>query len=286
MTRCVRTCAAALATSLVLSACVRANSQGAYTIQAANVLVRARDWNGLLRYATAWTKAAPNDPMGWFYLGNTYGIGLKRPEQAEPAFQRAVALRANWPEAWNALGMVSVELKHYDNAVKAFTRATEQAPARSNYWNSLAAAYSYQNRLSMAVQALEGEERALTANSTAAEWFNLGNGFLTMQEFQRAAGAYRRALALNPADGDTWNNLGALEGALGDTNAALADYQRAARLGNQAGANNYARVQQAVSAAQRTQSNDPLQALWRSQAADAQYRARQAWQERLAAAQN
>jgi tetratricopeptide (TPR) repeat protein len=270
----------------LVSTCARANGQGAYTIDAANVLVRAHDWEGLLRYATAWTKAAPNEPMGWFYLGNTYGIGLKRPEQAAPAFQHAVSLRPNWPEAWNALGMVSVELKRYDDAVKAFSRATEQAPARSNYWNSLAAAYSYQNRPSMAVQALEGEQRALTANSSAAEWLNLGNGFLTMQEFQPAASAYRRALTLDPADGSAWNNLGALEGALGNTNAALADYQRASRLGNQLGANNYARLQQTIAAAQRTRSDDPLQALQRSQAADAQYRARQAWEERLAIAQN
>ncbi|MEO8481701.1 MAG: tetratricopeptide repeat protein [Acidobacteriota bacterium] len=282
----MRTRAAAFAVVVLLSACVNAGSQSAYTVDAANALVRAQDWNGLLRYATAWTKATPNDAMGWYYLGNAYGIGLKRPDQAQPAFQRAVELRANWPQAWNALGFVSVDLKRYDDAVTAFTHATEQAPTRPNYWNSLAAAYSYQNRLSMAVQALEGEQRALTADSKATEWYNLGNGFLTMEEFKLAANAYRRALALDPADAASWNNLGTLEGVLGNTNAALADYQRASRLGNQLGANNYARLQQTIAAAQQTRSDDPLRALWRSQVADAEYRARQAWQERLAIAQN
>lgn len=49
-----------------------------------------------------------------------------------------MALQPKWPEVWNALGFVNVELKRYDEAVKAFSHAVEQAPAKANYWNSLA----------------------------------------------------------------------------------------------------------------------------------------------------
>ena len=263
-----------------------AHGQGSFTIETANGFVSVRDWNGLLRYATAWTRAKPNDPMGWFYVGNTYGMGLNRPDQALPAFQRAVALKATWPEAWNALGHVEVQLQHYDDAAKAFTRAVQQAPTRPNYWNNLAAAYSYANRISLAVQALENEQRATASIATFADWYNLGNGFLTMQEFRPAANAYRQAIRLNPQYGPAWNNVGALEGVLGNTAAALEDYRRAAALGDDLGTSNYARLQAAVTAAREARSDDPLKAFWRQQAADTEYRAQRAWQERLARAQN
>ena len=45
------------------------------------------------------------------------------------------------------------------------------------------------------------------------------------------------------------------------------------------------RLQQALSAAAHSHSNDPLQMLRRSQAAELEYQMRQAWQERLARAQ-
>jgi tetratricopeptide (TPR) repeat protein len=271
--------------SLGLSACSSANGQSAHTIAAANEYVSARNWDGLLQYAAAWTRAEPDNPMGWYYLGNTYGMGLGRPDQALPAFQRAVALRPKWPEAWDALGFVNVQLQRYDDAVKAFARAVEQAPTRPNYWNSLAAAYSYANRFALAVKTLEDEQRAIGKTATYADWYNLANGFCTMKEFEPAVNAYRQAIALNPDYGPAWNNLGALEGNLGNTAAALTDYQRASALGDQLGANNYARLQQAIADSQQRRSEDPLKAFWRGQAVEAEYRARQAWQDRLGRSQ-
>ena len=279
----VTTLAAAL--SLFAWAGLPAEGQSRHTNAAANAYVSARDWNGLLQYASEWTRMEPNDPMGWYYLGNTYGRGLDRPEQARLAFERAVVLRATWREAWNALGFVHVALKHFDEAAKAFAHAVEQAPARANYWNSLAAAYSYANRLGLAVKTLEDEGRAIARTGTDADWFNLGNGFFTMQEPAQAAPAYRHALGKNPRYAAAWNNLGALEGSLGNTAGALSDYQRAAALGDATGAGNLAKLRRAIDAAREARSDDPMKAFWRGQAHEAEYRAQQAWQERLARAQ-
>jgi tetratricopeptide (TPR) repeat protein len=275
----------ALAMSLWLLPCSSARGEGSYNIAAANRYVGARDWNGLVQYATAWTRAEPSNPVGWFYLGNTYGMGLARPDQALPAFQRAVTLQPKWPEAWDALGFVNVQLQRYDDAVKAFSRAVNQAPTRLNYRNSLAAAYSYAGRFSLAVKTLEDEQRTMGPSATFADWYNLGNGFCTMKEFESAVKAYRMAIGMNPRYGPAWNNLGALEGELGNTAAALNDYQRASALGDQLGAGNYAKLQQAIAISQQRRSDDPLRAFWRGQALEAENRARQAWQERLARAQ-
>ena len=129
------------------------------------------------------------------------------------------------------------------------------------------------------MKTLEDEQRVIGPSATFADWYNLASGFCTMKEFESAAKAYRTAIRLNPSFGLVWNNLGALEGVLGNTAAALDDYQRASALGDQLGAANYARLQQTIAASQQSaRSDDPLKAFWRGQAVEAENRARQAWQ--------
>lgn len=276
----------ALLLGCFLLGCSGTHAQGPYTAEGTNEYASKQDWDGLLRYTTEWTRAEPNSPLGWYYLGSTYGRVLKQPGKSVPAFERAVALQPQWPEAWNALGFENVALQRYDEAIKAFTHAVQQAPTRANYWNSLAAAYSFQNRFSMAVKTLEDEQRAIAGSTQVVDWYNLGNGFCTMEEFTLAAAAYRRALQLNPGYAAVWNNLGTIEGVAGNNEAALNDYQRAAALGDQAGANNYARLQQAIAAEKERNNPDLLHRLWHSQGVELESRARQAWQDRLARAQN
>jgi hypothetical protein len=47
---------------------------GDYSAAGANAYVQSKDYQGLLKYATAWSKAEPNNPDGWSHLGVVYGI--------------------------------------------------------------------------------------------------------------------------------------------------------------------------------------------------------------------
>jgi len=257
------------------------SGQGSFSIEAANRYLAVKDWNGLLQYSIAWTKGQPREAMAWFYLGSTYDLGLNDPGHAAPAFETAVSVKPAWPEAWTALGHVYLHLQRNDDAIKAFSQAVKLAPKRPNYWNNLAAVYSYESRLSKAVDALEAEQQFAGSSMGFAEWYNLGNGFLAMQENKSAANAYRQALKLNPNYAAAWNNLGTLEGMLGNTAAALDDYRHASALGDSFGDTNFNRLQNAIAAARAARSDDPLKALWRS----LERRAQQAWQDRLGAAQ-
>ncbi|MEO8314633.1 MAG: tetratricopeptide repeat protein [Pseudomonadota bacterium] len=257
---------------------------GAFGIPQANEFVGKQDWQGLLRYAQAWTRAEPNTPMAWFYLGATLDRQFNRPEQAAPALEKAVAMQHVWPQAWNALGFVYNELKRPADSAKAFSNAAQQAPNNPHYWGNLAAALSFQNKLSATLDALEKQKRALGSSTSFIEWYNLGNGFFAMGDEDNAKTAYRRALQLNPNYADAWNNLGALEGSTGNTSAALNDYQRAAALGDPVGRSNYQRLQNAIAAANRP--NPPVDALRQleiSQQRDREFHAHQEWQQHLGA---
>jgi tetratricopeptide (TPR) repeat protein len=257
---------------------------GSYSVADANAYVGRQDWNGLMRYSRAWAEAEPKAAMPWYFLGNTYGIGLNQPAQAVPAFEKAVALQPHWPQVWNALGHANVQLKRYDAAIAAFMQAVQQAPERANYWNSLAAVYSYENRPGLTVKALEGEQRALEHSSSYVEWYNLANGFSVADEPRAAAAAYRKALQLNPNHAPAWNNLGSLELSSGNTQAALNDFRRAGALGDALGASNYARLQQAIAAAQQ-RPTDGLAQLEHSLSVERNRRAADAWQQRLGESQ-
>jgi tetratricopeptide (TPR) repeat protein len=268
----------------LLSSMGSAVAIGAYDIPQANEFVRNQDWQGLLRYAQAWARAEPNTPMAWFYLGATLDRQFKQPEQAAPALEKAVAMQHVWPQAWNALGFVYVELKRPGDSAKAFSNAAQQAPGNPHYWGNLAAALSFQSKLSATLDALENQRRALGSSTSFVEWYNLGNGFFAMGDDENAATAYRRAIQLNPNYADVWNNLGALEASSGNTQAALNDYQRAAALGDAVGRNNYQRLQNAIAAANRP--DPPIGALRQleiSQEHDREFHAQREWQEHLGA---
>jgi len=117
-----------------------------FSVAGANAYRSRQDWNGLLQYCQRWTRSQPNEAMGWYYLGSTYGLGFKQPANAVAPFQKAVELKPDWALVWNALGFTYMDLKRYDDAAGAFRKCVEFEPSKANYWNSLASAYSPASR--------------------------------------------------------------------------------------------------------------------------------------------
>jgi Flp pilus assembly protein TadD len=50
-------------------------------------------------------------------------LALRRLNQAEPLLRRAIAAEPDWPEAWNNLGVVLIELGETSEAAEVFRRA-------------------------------------------------------------------------------------------------------------------------------------------------------------------
>ena len=239
----------ALLGAVLFSAAIVALSQGGYSYQAANAYVARKDWNGLLAYTRAWASANPNDAMAWYYMGQTYGQEFNRPADAAAAFRRAVALKPQWPEAWWALTITDRQVHRYSEALSAVNHAIQQAPDRMHYRNGLAAIYTDLNRWDDAVRTLNSEEQAMERLRVGAiEWYNLGLNFYNCRQLQSAQGAYSRAVKLNPSLAVAWTNLGATEQLLGNSQAALADYQRGSALGDRLASGDYADLQQELTA--------------------------------------
>jgi len=226
-------------------------SGGPYSVAGANSYVRAKNWAGLVAYATAWTKAQPSDPLAWYYLGNVYGpTALNQPQNSVQPYLHAAQLKSPWPEVWNDIGSAYYLNKQYKDSADAFTKATEQNPKRIQYWNNLAAAQSEAGNFGLSQKALDEGKKEAGDTATASDWFVLGNGYSQLKMFSAAIDAYQRCLKLDGRAGPAWTNLGAALEETGNTRGALEDYKQAGAIGDPLGKENLATLTEAIRKAQ------------------------------------
>jgi len=232
----------------------------AYSLAEVQALERKQDWNALLQYGQAWTKAEPNNSNAWAAVSVAYFF-LNKPDLALEPTKRGVELAPREPGAWTGLGQVYAKLKQWPGAVDAYTHAVDLNPRNGNYWNNLASAYSEEGDYAKTLQTLERQAQSAGPYQTAELWYNLGNGLSTVaastwlkheagkpldQILREAVYAYQQALRLNPRYGNAWNNLGVAEEGLGDRKEALQCYQRAGAFGDAYGSKNYRDLQNKI----------------------------------------
>jgi tetratricopeptide (TPR) repeat protein len=203
-----------------------------YSAAGANAYVQSKDYQGLLKYATAWSKAEPNNADAWSYLGVVYGIYLKQPDKA----------------VWPTLGITYIQLKKNADAVGAISHAIKLNPNQPNYYNNLAAAYAEMARWQDAFNALNDEEPLAERLNNAAVWYKLGNGYARLEQARPAVSAYQHAIKLNPNLAQAWTNLGTMLQWGGNVQGAENAYVQGSRLGDPLAAQDNARLHQALAA--------------------------------------
>ncbi|HEX4283657.1 MAG TPA: tetratricopeptide repeat protein [Terracidiphilus sp.] len=220
----------------------------AYSAAGANAYVQSKDYQGLLRYATAWSKGEPNNADAWSYLGVAYGIYLKQPDKAVGPMLQSLKLNPNQAPGWHALGITYLQLKQNANAVGAISRAIKLNPNQPNYYNNLAAAYAEMARWQDAFNTLNDEEPLAERLNNAGVWYKLGNGYARLEQAQPAVSAYQHAIKLNPNWAQAWTNLGSMLQWGGNVQGADNAYVQGSRLGDPLAAQDRARLQQALAA--------------------------------------
>jgi tetratricopeptide (TPR) repeat protein len=217
--------------ALLLSCNCAAQAQN-YSVSGAHAYQNAKDWQGLIRYATAWAKAEPNNIEAWGFIGNAYVFGLNEPDKAIAPLRRCVTIQPNSAPAWHALGTAYTLNKQYGEAVDAIKRAIQINPNQPAYYNNLAAAYSGGNAVKSAMAALDQEKALAEKLNTANVWWTLGNGYAKLTDLNNSISAYRRLLQLQPNFAEGWTNLGVVLQYNGDIAGARTAYQKGKQLGD------------------------------------------------------
>ncbi len=168
-----------------------------------------------------------------------YMLGLKyeidgAPGKALQAYQQALGLKSDYPEALYRVGELKGAQGDREGAIKALAKAIKLKSDYPEAKTSLAAVYGQQGvalleqgRTADAVQALK-QAVALNPQDDAA-LNNLGTAYVAQGDFDQAIETFQAAIEANPGNVNAQYNLGSTYLQTGDKNGALGQY---AVLGN------------------------------------------------------
>jgi tetratricopeptide (TPR) repeat protein len=165
--------------------------------------------------------AAPDDPSTLHAAGRL-ALALRRPADAVQLLQRA-APRLGLAAAWSDLGRGLNNLRRLQDAEAAFRRALELDPADAGLHDRLGHVLRSRNRIDEALEAFR--KAAELDPGRVRAWRNLGATLLAADQPEEARAALLRARELDPDDVRVREFLAASAHAAGDLATATAEYR-------------------------------------------------------------
>ena len=171
-------------------------------------------------------------------LFNIQGIilkDLKEFDLSRLSFEKAVALKPNFADAYNNMGNAFKAQGELEKAIVAYKKALAIKPNYASGYYNLGVVLTEQGKLE---EAVETYKKALVINPAYVDaYYNLGAALKDQGKPEQAVEAYSKALAIKPDDANILNNMGItfkeqgeLEKAIETFNMALAikpDYAEA-----------------------------------------------------------
>ncbi len=149
------------------------------------------------------------EPSQQNFLGRTAAAPLNSAELLVAALQnweQAIAVKPDYPEAYNARGNVLLRLMRYDDAVASFDKSIELKPDYPQPYNSRGNALQALGRFD---EAVESYETAIALKPDyAAAYHNYGNALRALKRYAEAIESFCNAILLKPDYGEAYNNRG------------------------------------------------------------------------------
>jgi tetratricopeptide (TPR) repeat protein len=146
-----------------------------------------------------------DDPEIHFFLGCAYAELGKR-DEAHFEFEKTLALKEDYFEAWEHLYFLAVHEKDLDAALSVARRFAGRFSDYAGAWRLVGSILSLRKEFGAAQTALS---KAVALDSAdASAWFDLGSCFERNNDIPHAAAAFRKVLQLQPADPAASNYLG------------------------------------------------------------------------------
>lgn len=177
----------------IIAACAIISHQRAYAWKDSFTL-----WNDVLaKYPNA---AVPNNNLGTtYYEAGDYN-------RAMPFFEKAIALKSDYGDAYHNRALIHLKEDRLDQAVADLTSAIKFKPKNFSSYNARGVAYF---RLHNLDRALEDLNEALKIRPQDHEAFNnLGNVYFSQGRLAEAIAAYRRSVTISPGWAEANFNLG------------------------------------------------------------------------------
>ena len=206
---------------------VQANVGYAWTLLYEAEIDGYNDFETPLRVLEMIVERYPREETGH----TTLGVALQRLgrfDDAEKAFQAALAINPLFVETWQSLGIVRLRRGDLNGAVEAFEKALALRPEHPDYLVWLARAEAENGRPERALDLLRRAEERAPQSSAPLVW--RATIFAQQGRFPEAIELARRALELDPDDGEAYLLKGRLHARADERAAAERAFVRATEL--------------------------------------------------------
>ena len=159
------------------------------------------------------------------------GVLLSGKNEADQALiQLGQAVNLNPAEPRYSLGLAEalIDAKRYAVAVEFLTAVRSKFETLGQFHYALGLAYYGQHNAPSAIEELQ-KATALEPKMEAAFYF-LGNTYALAEQYEKAFGAYRQAIALNPKHAPYYGRLALVAEKLGNPEEVVRDLQQVVRL--------------------------------------------------------
>jgi tetratricopeptide (TPR) repeat protein len=126
----------------------------------------------------------PDFPDAWLNKGVTLGQ-LQRTEEALSNLEKAIELKPDFPDTWFNKGNTLVELKHSEEALAAYDKAIELKPDYHEAWFNKACLYGLNGNAKLAIQNLKKSIEINSSNREKAKTEPDFDNIRDDQEFKR-----------------------------------------------------------------------------------------------------
>jgi tetratricopeptide (TPR) repeat protein len=200
------------------------DEQYSLSIKLGNILFADRRYeNAIAAYDKA-LAIKPDEPDAWNNRGNAlYQIG--RTEEAIASYDKALAIKPDDHEAWNNRGNALLQIGRTEEAIAAYDKALAIKPDDHEAWNNRGVALLQIGRTEEAIAAYD-KALAIKPDDHQA-WNNRGNALGQIGRTEEAIAAYDKALAIKPDKHEAWNNRGVALRQIGRNEEAIAAYDKA-----------------------------------------------------------
>ena len=216
----------------VASGCVASGAKpnpASYHYQMGLSYLGERNYTSALIDLTEANKLNPDNPDVLYNLGMAY-MGKKRPDLAEPMFQRAIILKPSYSVARNLLGVAYLELKQWDSAILQFKIVKDDLfyENSDNATINLGLAYLGKGDYPRALEELRGV--AVMNPRNPVVHLSIGRVMFAMGKSDQAVIQYNKAIEIYRDYGAAYYYLGQAQMKLNSLDAARAAFKDAVRL--------------------------------------------------------
>lgn len=140
-----------------------------------------------------------------YYLGLVF-VAIDKKDFAYLEFEKTLAIRNNFNDAWKEMCYLAIREKKYDEALNIAQRFIKIVPDQNESWKLKGYVHNVRKEYSSAIESLL---KAITFDSTDLHtWFELGSAYERNKNIEKSTAAFKKVLKVRPDDPATLNYLG------------------------------------------------------------------------------